>query len=156
MNEFQSQDFLDLALLDRIKADSDVAQATLAKALHVSIGTINGHLRQMVQNGFIVVKKGQRRKLSYIITTEGLALQRALTETFLQQGFQLYRQVRRQVQDLLGELESSGVKAVRLVGAGDVADICRLTCLENQVRLTDDSDAPALVVDGLEVSIEWL
>ena len=38
----------------------------------------------------------------------------------------------------------------------DGAGVCRLTCLENHVELTEDANAPALVVDGLEIRLEWL
>ena len=155
MIELRTKEFCDLALLNRIKADPDISQALLAEALKISIGTVNGHLKRMVEEGLIEVKQARRRKLRYIITEEGCALHNALMEDYLQQSFQLYRQVRQQAKVLLQELDGAGVQAVRLQGEGDVADVCRLTCLENQVCLTDDHDAPALVVDGLDISIEW-
>lgn len=152
--DLPSREFCDLALLNRIFSDPEVTQAELAEELNISIGSVNGRLKQLIENGYIEVKQARRRKLRYIITAEGRAWQQALTEDYLQQSFRLYRQVRQRVRDVLAELDGSEVHAVRLVGDGDVADVCRLTCLEHQVRLTDDLHAPALVVDGLEVSLK--
>lgn len=152
--ELRNDHFRDLALLMRIEAEPDVSQAMLAEDLNISIGTINGHLRQMVESGLIEVKRVRRRKLRYIITPEGRALHRTLTEDYIQQSFQLYRQVRQQVKDLLKGLNDSGIHAVRLLGEGDIAEVCRLSCLEQRVTLTDDMGAPALVVAGLDVRIE--
>jgi len=79
-----------------------------------------------------------------------------LTTEYVQQSFQLYRMVREEAQRLLSALIEAGYHAVCLVGEGDIADVCRLTCLENHVEMTDNDDAPALVVDGLEIRLKWL
>lgn len=149
--------FRDLALLKVIETDPDISQAALAAELGISIGTVNGLLRLMVTSGLIEVKRASRRKLRYIITAEGRAVQRTLLEKYIQQSFQLYRLVRQEVKDLLKGLnDESGIHAVRLIGEGDIAEVCRLTCLENHISLTDEIDTPALIVDGLDIRIEQL
>lgn len=145
----------DLALLHLIQDDPDVSQATLAESLGVAIGTVNWHLQRLVEKGFVKVKRANRRKLRYIITPEGISLRAKLTVAYVQQSFSLFRQVRQRVLSLLAELENDRLHAVRLVGEGDVADVCRLTCMEQHFSLTDNPDAPALVVDGLEVRLEF-
>lgn len=145
----------DLALLNRILANPEVTQADLAEEINISIGSVNARLKQLIENGCIEVKQARRRKLRYIITAKGRALRQTLTEDYLQQSFRLYRQVRQMVRDELAKLDGAEVRAVHLLGEGDVADVCRLTCLEHQIGLTDDPHAPVLVVDGLEVSLKW-
>ena len=153
--DLQNHKFNDLALLHGIKADPDVSQAALAEALKISIGSVNGRLRHMLDCGLIEVKRTSRRKLRYIITAEGLAQYIIMMQEYLLQSFQLYRQMRQKVKALLKRLDAAGMNAVRLLGEGDVADVSRLTCIENQISLTDDFTAPALVIDGLEIRIEW-
>ena len=145
----------DLALLHLIQDDPDVSQATLAESLGVAIGTVNWHLQRLIEKGFVKVKRANRRKLRYIITPEGISLRAKLTVAYVQQSFSLFRQVRQRVLSLLAELDKGGVYAVRLVGEGDVADVCRLSCMEQHFSLTDNPDAPALMVDGLEVRLEF-
>ncbi len=45
---------------------------------------------------------------------------------------------------------------VRLIGEGDVADVCRLTCLEQSVPIVDDPSAPTIVVQGLKIYLKGL
>ena len=66
-----------------------------------------------------------------------------------------FRDVRQNVCNILQELQDQGIQSVRLEGDGDIAEVCRLTCLEQHISLTDVSHAPALVVDGLEVRIDF-
>jgi len=153
--EHREDKFYDLAILNKIEANPDISQAMLADELKISIGTVNGRLKNLIAKGDIEVKQGRRRKLRYIITTAGRTRQRLLTEDYIQQSFKLFRQVRQQVKDLLKGLNDADAHAVRLLGKGDIVDVCRLTCLENDVRLTEESDAPALVVDGLEIRLVW-
>jgi hypothetical protein len=57
------------------------------------------------------------------------------------------------VLSLLEKLTRQDIHKVRLEGEGDVADVCRLTCMEQHFTLTDEPSAPALVVDGLKVRL---
>ena len=79
-----------------------------------------------------------------------------LTDAYIEQSFQLYRQVRQQVKNVLKSLNDTDVHTLRLVGEGDVAEICRLTCLEQNVTITENLDAPVLVINGLEIRVESL
>lgn len=141
----------DLSLLETIEHNPDVTQATLAMQLGVAVGTVNWHLKRLIAKGYVKVKHAERRKLRYIITPEGLALSARLTVDYVEQQFILYRRVRQKVKDYVEKIKQDGFDRVRLVGEGDVADICRLTCLEQGVAIVDEQNAPALMVNGLKV-----
>ncbi|MBG0785933.1 MAG: winged helix-turn-helix transcriptional regulator [Anaerolineaceae bacterium] len=145
--------YRDLALLQEIEADPDISQAKLAEELGVAIGTVNWHIKRLVDKGFVKVKRARRRKLRYIITPEGIALRARLTVDYVRQQFKLFRRVRTRVTNLLIPLEEMDQFTVRLVGEGDVADVCRLTCMERHFTLTEAPEAPTLVVDGLVVKM---
>jgi DNA-binding MarR family transcriptional regulator len=141
----------ELVLLEQIEYDPDVTQATLAAQLGVAVGTVNWHLKRMVAKGYIKVKRAQRRKLRYIITPEGLAFRARLTVNYIDQSLRLYRRVRQRVRDDLAEVKQAGYSAVRILGEGDIADICRLTCLEQAVRVVDLPGVPVLEVRDTKV-----
>ena len=141
----------ELSLLEQIESDPDVTQASLATYLGVAIGTVNWHLKRLIAKGYIKVKRAKRKKLRYIITPEGLALRARLTVDYIERSFDLYRRTRQRVQQHLVEVRQLGSDRVRLIGEGDVADICRLTCIEQGVRIAPDIDAPVLEVRGLKV-----
>lgn len=151
--DLQNDNFIELALLNAINENADISQVNLAQDLSVAIGTVNLYLRRFVEKGLIKVDHVRRRKLRYTITPEGDERRKALTSAYLDRSFSLYRQVRQQVRRLLGELEDKGFNAVRLEGEGDIADVCRLTCIEQNMEMTENTSVPVLVVDGLEVRL---
>jgi len=152
--DIKEDEFRDLALLQEVESDPDVSQAKLAEDLGVAIGTVNWHLKRLIEKGFIKVKRARRRKLRYIITPDGIALRAKLTLLYVQQSFDLFRKVRQHVLTLLKRLREAGVTTVSLEGEGDIADVCRLTCMEQHFTLTDNPSAPRLVVDGLDIKLE--
>ena len=143
----------DLSLLETIERDPDVTQATLATQLGVAVGTVNWHLKRLIAKGYIKVRHAERRKLHYMITPEGLALSARLTVDYVEQQFNLYRRVRQKVKEYVEKIKKDGFDRVRLVGEGDVADICRLTCLEQGIAIVDETTIPVLMVNGLKVTL---
>jgi len=119
--------------------------------LGVAVGTVNWHLKRLIAKGYVKVRHAERRKLHYIITPEGLALRARLTVDYVEQQFNLYRRVRQKVKEYIQEIKSDGFDRVRLVGEGDVADICRLTCLEQDIQIVDEPHIPTLEVHALKV-----
>lgn len=145
----------DLRLLEHIEHDPDITQASLAAQLGVAVGTVNWHLKRLVAKGYVKVKRAERRKLRYIITPEGIALRARLTVDYIEQSFILYRRVRQRVLELLFEVKQAGFQKVHIDGEGDVADICRLTCLEQGVAVVNNPNAPVLKVRGLKVTLKY-
>ena len=150
----------ELLLLEQIEHDPDVTQATLASQLGVAVGTVNWHLKRFVSKGYVKVKRAQRRKLRYIITPEGLAFRARLTVNYVESSMRLYRKTRSRVGELLQELHQEGYDQVRISGDGDIADICRLTCLEQGIHIVEDAsissenNVPILGVQGTKVYLD--
>lgn len=144
----------DLLILEQIEKNPDATQASLAGDVGVAVGTINWHLKRLVNKGYVKVKRAQRKKLRYIITPEGISLRARLTIDYIQNQFSLYRSTRERVNSLLAQARSDGYHSVRLIGEGDVVDVCRLTCLEQSIQIVDDMSAPAIVVQGLKVNLK--
>ncbi len=133
----------DLNILDRIEQDPETTQASLASQLGVAVGTINWHLKRLIDKGYIKVRRAQRRKLKYIITPEGISHRARLTLDYINTSFHLFRLVRERMIAALNELGASSTKYVRLQGNGDVAEVCRLTCIEQGfLVLVDDDPEP--------------
>jgi DNA-binding MarR family transcriptional regulator len=144
----------ELALLENIENDPDVSQATLAVKLNVAVGTINWHLKRLIDKGYVKIKRAERKKLRYLITPEGIALRAVLTVDYVEQQFLLYRNTRQHVREQLEQVRTAGFGRVAIHGEGDVADICRLSCLEQGIAVVQDKDAPVLVIVGPKVTLQ--
>lgn len=144
----------DLTILEHIENEPDTSQATLAERLGVAVGTVNWHMKRLIQKGYIKVKRAQRRKLKYLITPEGIALRARLMVDYLQSSLKLYRLVRERSVRVITSLKQNGVNMVRIEGNNDVSEICRLTCMEQGLQITRDFRATLIHIDGLKIFLD--
>jgi predicted transcriptional regulator len=144
----------DLTLLEQIESDPDVNQSTLATQLGVAVGTVNWHLKRLIEKGYVKVLRAERKKLRYIITPEGIALRARLAINYVENSFSLYRKTRQRVKDHITNLRRSGYNSVRIIGEGDVADIARLTCMEQGIQMVNDADSPTLDIKGWKILLQ--
>lgn len=155
----------EMILLEQIENDPNITQASLATQLGVAVGTVNWHLKRMIAKGYVKVKRAERRKLRYIITPEGITFRAHLTIDYIEQSFLLYRNIRKRVRELLAEVKQAGFDHVRIESeisledpnlsnqTNDIADVCRLTCLEQGIKISQEASAPTLVVHGVKVTL---
>ena len=151
--ETQADPDRELVLLEQIERDPDITQASMAAQLGVAVGTVNWHIKRLISKGYVKVKRAQRRKLRYIITPEGIAFRARLTVNYIETSMRLYRKTRQHVRELLSEIKAAGFNQVSIDGEGDIADICRLTCLEQNFVIVEDENGPILEICGMRVHL---
>lgn len=143
----------ELTLLEQVERNPDVNQSTLATQLGVAVGTVNWHLKRLIAKGYVKVQRAERKKLRYIITPEGIALRARLTVNYIERSFDLYRKTRQRVKEHIAAVRAAGFDRVRILGEGDVADICRLSCLEQGIAVVQEEGVPVLEVKGFKVQL---
>lgn len=152
-----TQEARELVLLEHIEQDPDITQATLADTLGVAVGTVNWHIKRLISKGYLKVKRAQRKKLRYIITPEGLALRAKLTVNYIENQMRLYRETRHRVKKLLETVNQAGYSQVLIEGDSEIADVCRLTCLEQGVEVLEEGEnIPEIVIRGYKVHLRNL
>ncbi len=157
MTTYTENEHRELALLEHISVDPDATQATLASQLGVAVGTINWHLKRLIDKGYVKVRRAERRKLRYIITPEGIALRARLAIDYIQTSMSLYRLVRERSLKAIQQLRKSGFQEVRIDGEGEVAEICRLTCLEQNIHIVEiDNHMPVFRINELKIHVEFM
>jgi DNA-binding MarR family transcriptional regulator len=152
--ETTNEELRELTLLEQIENDPDVNQSALATQLGVAVGTVNWHLKRLIAKGYVKAMRAERKKLRYIITPEGIALRARLAVDYVERSFSIYRKTRQRVKDHLTKIQDAGYERVRILGKGDVVDICRLTCIEQGIEVVTDKNAPVLQVDGFKVQLK--
>jgi hypothetical protein len=110
----------------------------------------------LIAKGAVKVSRAERKKLRYIITPEGLALRARLAIDYVERSFSVYRRTRQKVKDNITKIRKAGFDSVRIVGTGDVADICKLTCLEQGIKVVNEKNIPSLILDGYKIRLEGL
>ncbi|HAV76816.1 MAG TPA: hypothetical protein DCX53_05610 [Anaerolineae bacterium] len=152
--ETTNEELRELTLLEKIENDPDVNQSVLATQLGVAVGTVNWHLKRLIAKGYVKAARAERKKLRYIITPEGIALRARLAVDYVEKTFSIYRKTRQRVKEHLARVNEAGFDRVRILGKGDVVDICRLTCIEQGITVVTDKHVPVLQVDGFKVQLK--
>jgi hypothetical protein len=68
----------------------------------------------------------------------------------------LYRLVRERSIKAISLVRKSGHNEVIILGDGDVAEICRLTCLDQNIKISESGDhIPVLRVNELKILVEF-
>jgi DNA-binding MarR family transcriptional regulator len=155
MSTYTENEHRELVLLEQITVDPDATQATLASQLGVAVGTINWHIKRLIDKGYIKVKRAERRKLRYIITPEGIALRARLAIDYIRSSMSLYRLVRERSMKAINQIKNAGYHQVSIKGEGDVAEICRLTCMEQNIEVVEASkQIPVFRIVELKIHVD--
>ncbi len=149
-----TQNTREFLLLEYIADDPDVTQASLATQLGVAVGTVNWHLKRLVEKGYVKAKRAQRKKLRYILTPEGLAFRAKLTVNYIENSMRLYRRTRQRVKELFPEIRQAGYESIRINGDGDLEEVIRLTCAEEGIKVEHDLALPAFEIRGWKVHLD--
>ena len=143
----------DIDILEEIEKNPELTQANLANQMNVAIGTVNWHLKRLVEKGYVKIQRCEKRKLKYIITPEGISLRTKLTLDYIHSSFELYRLVRNRMNNVLDQCAEQSYRAVYIEGEGEVHEICRLTSMERSFKVlqSPDDHFPIVRIVGLKL-----
>ena len=143
----------DIDLLEEIEKNPDATQASMANQMNVAIGTVNWHLKRLIEKGYVKIQRCEKRKLKYIITPDGISLRTKLTIDYIHSSFELYRLIRSRMNAVLDKCSNQSFDSIFIDGEGDVHDICRLTCMERKISVLEaqDPDYPTVKIVGLKL-----
>ena len=65
----------------------------------------------------------------------------------------LYRRTRQRVITALDEISREGFDSVQIVGDGDIAEVIRLTCIEQGIKIDNDPSLPKLEIEGWKIRL---
>jgi DNA-binding MarR family transcriptional regulator len=146
----------ELHILEEIERNPETTQATLAAQLGVAVGSINWYLKRLIGKGCVKVTHLQRRKLHYFLTPAGLALKFKLTRSYMDVSLALYRELRASARRVLAEVREAGYSTVHVEGDDEAAEILRLTCLEEGIKVDiGDGRVPAIYGAGARFLAMW-
>jgi DNA-binding MarR family transcriptional regulator len=143
-------------LLEALADSPLTTQADLAAQVGVAVGTVNWYLKRWSKKGYVKVKRIGRWQWSYLLTPEGIARKARLAGEYVEASLALYRRTRNEARRLLLEVQSAGYNQVAIAGAGEIADICRLTCLELGLEVvTEQESMPVVRIEGAQLVLHW-
>jgi DNA-binding MarR family transcriptional regulator len=143
------QDIRSLQFLEEIDNDHSPTQRALARKFNISLGLVNSFIKRLARKGYVKVTTIPRKRVKYILTPKGFAEKSRLTYEFIQYSLHFYKKALRDLQDLVSEFETMGMKKVVFYGATDLAEIASISLKASDIELID-------VVDDLKVGEDFL
>lgn len=129
-----------LQLLDEISKGETLSQRDLSKRLNVALGLVNSYLKNLVSKGYVTIKTIPAKRYTYYLTPKGFTEKTRLTYQLLQDYTNIYKEARRDFQELFHDLSMSGAKKVVFAGVDEVAEIAYLSLQEVDIELAGAFD----------------
>jgi predicted transcriptional regulator len=152
MTDIKQQEY---ELLNEIAHDSLVTQASLAKRLGIAVGSVNWYIKRLIKRGYVKVSHLDRTRLRYDLTSEGMSVFTERALQYAKDSLKVYRSFRQQAQSIVSELRAKGITRVHLQGNDELVDILRLTCIEDNILLSDTPCEVTLHATGQGYQISY-
>ena len=131
----ETEQYRSLQILHELANDDSLTQRDLSSRLGIALGLVNSYIKNLVKKGYITVKAIPTKRYAYYLTPQGFTEKTRLTYHMLQDYTNIYREARKSLQSLFGDLVKNGVKTVVFAGADEVAEIAYLTLQETELKL---------------------
>ena len=114
----------ELVLLNIIESDGNVNQRILAKALDVSLGTVNHMLQSFEDEKIMTPVPKKNRKVEYLLTDVGKEYHNKLLVDHISSCFDTIAHIRKRVKEQINTLVDQGIRQFFIQGNTD--EILRL------------------------------
>ncbi|HEY8541299.1 MAG TPA: winged helix-turn-helix transcriptional regulator [Pseudothermotoga sp.] len=147
--------FREYILLKTILSNGSVSQQQLSKVAQIAPSMVNRYLSAFEQKGYIKKTGPNRKKMSYLMTQDGIFRLQYLSVCYLRQTARLYSNSRQVFTEVLDQLSSSGFRKVILYGAGIVGQTLLDVLASESVNIVafvdDDNSKQGSVINGVIV-----
>jgi len=143
----------ELRVLNQVAQNSVISQRELARETGISLGLINVILNKFLKTGYLQVASLNKRKLEYLLTPQGFLTITRRTYQFATRTIQNYRNLQRQLAELLLRLNQDGFNYFSVHGDGELKEMIEVvvaaTFSEGAARLGDEhrADSQAVVLN---------
>ena len=111
-----------------------VSQSNLAKDVLISLGMANAILKKAISKGFVKAKTAPYKRYIYYLTKDGFKEKSRLVKEYLDSSLNFLKKLNRHILD---SNRNTKKLSVVLVGEGDLADICKLSLLQENLEILD-------------------
>lgn len=147
--------YRELQILEELDGKGNVSQRRLAELVGASPGTVNRHLRRMVEEGLLRVVDRGVRPYAYRLTDQGRRRRRRLAHRHYRSVLMEVQEMKARIGSRLRELKANGADRVVFYGAGAVMEaawpLAREAGLEVVAVVDDDPEKQGERVESVTV-----
>ena len=128
-------------ILEHIYYDDSLKQRELADKAGISLGMTNAILKRLIEKGWLMTKRLNRRNISYVVSPAGI-------EEIFKRSYRYFKRTiddvalyREKIEQLIAEAVADGYDCVLLVGKSDLDFLVEYACGKAGIRFNRaDSD----------------
>ena len=135
-----TEHYRSLQILDELSNDDSLTQRDLSSRLGIALGLVNSYIKNLIAKGYLTVKAIPPKRYTYYLTPKGFAEKTRLTYGLLQDYTRVYREARKNLNQLFSNLQKSGAKRIVFAGVDEVAEIAYITLQETSLELAAITD----------------
>ena len=124
-----------LELLSIVEDEAVISQSALSKRLGIAAGLVNFLMKRAVSKGLVVVKRVPARRYAYFLTPRGFAEKTRLVADYMNTSLRIFRELRRDFDEIFASLSGGGVSRVIVVGNIELAELVLLACFNSTVDI---------------------
>ena len=111
-----------------------ISQSSLANNVLISLGMANAILKKAISKGFVKAKAAPYKRYIYYLTKEGFTEKSRLVREYLDSSLNFFKKAKLAYQKILIDIKKKNYEII-LVGDGDLADICKLSILQEDIKV---------------------
>ena len=115
-------------ILEHIYYNNSLKQRDLADKAGISLGMTNAILKRLIEKGWLMTKRLNRRNISYMVSPAGV-------EEIFRRGYSYFKRTiddvhlyKKEIEQLVSEAAASGYKTIALVGNSDLDFLVEYAC----------------------------
>ena len=112
-----------------------ISQSSLAKNVLISLGMANALLKKAISKGFVKAKSAPYKRYIYYLTKDGFTEKSRLVREYLDSSLDFFNKAKSAYQKILIDVKKKKYEII-LVGEGDLVDICKLSILHENLKVT--------------------
>ncbi|MFC2061366.1 winged helix-turn-helix transcriptional regulator [Elusimicrobiota bacterium] len=116
----------ELKVIESISRNSTISQRGIARDIGVSLGMTNILIGRLAKKGYLMARKLNARKVSYIITPQGLKEKTRKTYRFMKRSFSVIGRLNDSITEFAIKKYSEGKRDYIIVGDGELSDLTEL------------------------------
>lgn len=128
-------------ILEHIYYDDSLKQRELADKAGISLGMTNAILKRLIEKGWLMTKRLNRRNISYVVSPAGI-------EEIFKRSYRYFKRTiddvtlyREKIEQLIAEAAADGYGCVLLVGKSDLDFLVEYACGKAGIKFNKaDSD----------------
>jgi len=117
----QDSEFLLLNSINELtRSKAEISQRDLSRAIHLSLGMTNVLIKRLSQRGYVLIKKVSARKVTYVLTPDGMNELAGKTYSYLKRTMKKVVDYKEIIMTITKDARERGFIRIGVLGKSDI------------------------------------